>query len=68
MPWLIAVVVFAAYTAISLARYVQLAPGSWDLGIFTEYVRQLAHLRAPVVNIRGTGSTCSAIISSRSWA
>ena len=55
VPWLIAVVVFAAYTAISLARYVQLAPGSWDLGIFTEYVRQLAHLRAPVVNIRGTG-------------
>jgi uncharacterized membrane protein len=49
------VVVFAAYAAISLARYVQLAPGSWDLGIFTEYVRQLAHLRAPVVNIRGTG-------------
>ena len=55
VPWLIALVVFAAYTAISLCRYVQLAPGSWDLGIFTEYVRQLAHLRAPVVNIRGTG-------------
>ena len=55
MPWLIALVVFAAYAAISLSRYFQLAPGSWDLGIFTEYVRQLAHLRAPVVNIRGTG-------------
>jgi uncharacterized membrane protein len=55
VPWLIALGVFAVYVAISLARYVQLAPGSWDLGIFTEYVRQLAHLRAPVVNIRGTG-------------
>ena len=55
VPWLIALGVFAAYTAISLSRYFQLAPGSWDLGIFTEYVRQLAHLRAPVVNIRGTG-------------
>ncbi len=55
MPWLIALGVFAAYAAISLSRYFQLAPGSWDLGIFTEYVRQLAHLRAPVVNIRGTG-------------
>jgi uncharacterized membrane protein len=55
VPWLIALGVFAAYAAISLSRYFQLAPGSWDLGIFTEYVRQLAHLRAPVVNIHGTG-------------
>jgi uncharacterized membrane protein len=55
VPWLIALGVFVAYAAISLCRYFQLAPGSWDLGIFTEYVRQLAHLRAPVVNIRGTG-------------
>src|SRR3984957_13883830 len=55
VPWLIALGVFAVYAAISLSRYLQLAPGSWDLGIFTEYVRQLAHLRAPVVNIRGTG-------------
>ena len=53
VPWLIAVVVFAAYMVISLSRYVQFDPGSWDLGIFTEYVKQLAHLRAPVANIRG---------------
>ena len=55
VPWLIALGVFAVYAAISLSRYLRLAPGSWDLGIFTEYVRQLAHLRAPVVDIRGTG-------------
>jgi uncharacterized membrane protein len=55
VPWLIALGVFVVYAVISLSRYLQLAPGSWDLGIFTEYVRQLAHLRAPVVNIRGTG-------------
>ena len=55
VPWLIALAVFAAYATISLSRYLQLAPGSWDLGIFTEYVRQLAHLHAPVVNIRGAG-------------
>jgi uncharacterized membrane protein len=55
VPWLIAAVVLAAYLVISLSRYLQLAPGSWDLGIFTEYVRQLAHLRAPVVNIHGPG-------------
>ena len=53
--WLIVAVVLAAYLIISLSRYLRLAPGSWDLGIFTEYVRQLAHLRAPVVNIHGPG-------------
>jgi uncharacterized membrane protein len=55
VPWLIALAVFAAYTTISLFRYFRLDPGSWDLGIFTEYVRQIAHLRAPVVNIHGSG-------------
>ena len=55
VPWLIALVVFAGYTIISVSRYLRLAPGSWDLGIFTEYVKQLAHLHAPVVNIHGAG-------------
>jgi uncharacterized membrane protein len=55
VPWLIALAVFAAYSTISLFRYFRLDPGSWDLGIFTEYVRQIAHLRAPVVNIHGSG-------------
>jgi uncharacterized membrane protein len=55
VPWLIALAVFAAYATLSLSRYLHLDPGSWDLGIFTEDVRQLAHLHAPVVNIRGTG-------------
>ena len=55
MTWLIALATFAAYTTLSLARYVQLAPGSWDLGIYTQYVRQLADLHAPVVAIRGPG-------------
>jgi uncharacterized membrane protein len=55
VPWLIALAVFAGYLIISLSRYLRLAPGSWDLGIFTEYVKQIAHLNAPVVNIRGAG-------------
>jgi uncharacterized membrane protein len=55
VPWLIALVVFAGYSTISVSRYLQLNPGSWDLGIFTEYVKQLAHLHAPVVNIHGSG-------------
>ncbi len=55
VPWLIALAVFAAYTIISVSRYLRLDPGSWDLGIFTEDVKQLAHLHAPVVDIHGPG-------------
>jgi len=55
VAWLIALLTFLAYTVISVFRYLRLDPGSWDLGIFTEYVKQAAHLHAPVVTIRGTG-------------
>ena len=55
VPWLIAVGVFAAYTTISVFRYLRLQPSSWDLGIFTEYVKQYAHLRAPIVDARTPG-------------
>ena len=54
-PWLIALLVFAVYTTISLFRYLQLDPSSWDLGIFTDLVKQYAHLRAPVADVRGAG-------------
>jgi uncharacterized membrane protein len=50
--WGIAAVTLAVYCVISLSRLVQLDPASWDLGIFTEYVRQLVGLHAPVVDIR----------------
>ncbi|MGE5134627.1 MAG: DUF2079 domain-containing protein [Gemmatimonadota bacterium] len=53
--WLLALVAFAAYAAISVFRYLRLQPGSWDLGIYTEYVRQIAHLHMPVVPIRSPG-------------
>jgi uncharacterized membrane protein len=55
VPWLIALATFAAYTTLSVARYLRLDPGSWDLGIYTQYVSQFAHLHAPVVAIRGPG-------------
>jgi uncharacterized membrane protein len=55
VPWLVAVTVFAAYTPISVYRYLRRDPTSWDLGIFTEYVKQIAHLHAPIVDIRGPG-------------
>jgi uncharacterized membrane protein len=53
--WLIAAVVFGAYCTISLFRLITLNPSSWDLGIFTEYVKQIAHLHAPIVDIRTPG-------------
>jgi uncharacterized membrane protein len=55
VTWVIALAAFMAYDTLSVFRYLRLDPGSWDLGIFTEYVRQLAHLHAPVVAIRGAG-------------
>jgi uncharacterized membrane protein len=55
IPWLIALAVFATYLPISVFRYLRLDPTSWDLGIFTEYVKQYAGLHAPVVDIRGAG-------------
>jgi uncharacterized membrane protein len=54
-PWLIAGFVFAVYLALSLFKYLQLSPSSWDLGIFTEQVKQYAHLHAPVADVRGAG-------------
>ncbi|HEY2281392.1 MAG TPA: DUF2079 domain-containing protein [Streptosporangiaceae bacterium] len=54
-PWLIAGFVFAFYLVLSLFRYLQFNPASWDLGIFTEQIKQYAHLHAPVADIRGAG-------------
>jgi uncharacterized membrane protein len=53
--WATAAAVFGAYCIISLSRLVQLNPSSWDLGIYTEYVKQYAHLSAPIVDIRAPG-------------
>jgi uncharacterized membrane protein len=55
VAWIIASLVFAAYSALSLFRLFQLTPASWDLGIYTEYVKQLSLLRAPIVDVRGPG-------------
>jgi uncharacterized membrane protein len=55
ITWAIAGLVFGAYTVLSLFRLLTLTPSSWDLGIFTEYVKQYAHLHAPIVDVRGAG-------------
>jgi uncharacterized membrane protein len=52
---LIAAGVVAVYTVISVFRYLRRDPTSWDLGIFTEYVKQYAHLKAPIVDIKAAG-------------
>jgi uncharacterized membrane protein len=53
--WLIAGVVFALYLAIAVTRYLRFDPSSYDLGIFTEYVRQFSRLNAPIVDARTPG-------------
>jgi uncharacterized membrane protein len=53
--WGIAALVFGAYLVISLYRLWTLSPSSWDLGIFTEYVKQWANLHTPIVDVRGPG-------------
>jgi uncharacterized membrane protein len=55
VAWTIVAAVFCAYFTISLFRFLTLTPASWDLGIYTEYVKQLALLHAPVVDVRGPG-------------
>jgi uncharacterized membrane protein len=55
VAWTIAAAVFCAYFTISLFRLLTLTPSSWDLGIYTEYVKQLSLLRAPIVDVRGPG-------------
>jgi uncharacterized membrane protein len=51
----VAALAFGAYFTLSLFRLLQLNPTSWDLGIYTEYVKQLSVLHAPVVDVRGAG-------------
>jgi len=55
VTWVIVLAVFGSYAALSLFRLLQLNPTSWDLGIYTEYVKQYAHLQAPIVDIRAAG-------------
>jgi uncharacterized membrane protein len=49
--WLIASAVFGCYATLSVFRYLRLQPTTYDLGIFTEYVRQYSLLHAPFVGI-----------------
>jgi uncharacterized membrane protein len=53
--WVTSLAVFCAYLAISLFRLLQLNPSSWDLAVYTEYVKQVAGWHAPVADVRTAG-------------
>jgi uncharacterized membrane protein len=53
LPWVMALVFAALYATISVARFDRLATRSFDLGIFEQAVRHLAHLQAPIVDLEG---------------
>jgi uncharacterized membrane protein len=55
VAWAIAVLSFGAYFVLSLYRLLTLHPASYDLGIFTEFARQLSQLHAPVDDILAPG-------------
>src|SRR6185437_9186790 len=55
VTWLFAALSFGAYFVISLYRLLTLTPSSYDLGIFTELVRQFARFHAPVVGLLAPG-------------
>ena len=53
--WAVAAVTFGAYFVISLYKLLQLTPSSYDLGIYTEFVKQLSQLHAPIDDALGAG-------------
>lgn len=55
LPWLWALALAGAYSALSLSRYLRYEIRSWDLGIFTQTVAGYADLSAPVVDLKGPG-------------
>ncbi|MFC1413871.1 DUF2079 domain-containing protein [Streptacidiphilus sp. N1-12] len=55
-PHLVLAALFVlVYSTISIMRYTHYASMSWDNSIFVQEVDQYAHLRAPIVTIKGVG-------------
>jgi uncharacterized membrane protein len=54
-PWLWALLLALAYTALSVSNYLRYEIRSWDLGIFTQTIAGYARLDPPVVNLKGAG-------------
>ena len=45
----------AVYTVLSVAHYETAGAGSWDLGMFTEVIKQYAHFHSPIDDIKSPG-------------
>jgi uncharacterized membrane protein len=54
-PWLVVAVLTGVYTVLSVAHYETAGASSWDLGMFTEAVKQYAHFHAPIDDIKSPG-------------
>ncbi|MFD8144880.1 DUF2079 domain-containing protein [Streptomyces sp. NPDC059708] len=54
-PYALTAVLFAVYAALSVTRHLRMEDASYDLGIFEQAVRAYAHLRVPVVDLKGPG-------------
>lgn len=59
VPWLIALALFVAYSALPVSYYLQRHLGSDDLATLTEYVKPYAQQRAPVADVRRSPCRCS---------
>ena len=55
VTWAGATLIFGAYFAISLFRLLRLDAASFDLGVYTEYIRQLSLLHAPITDVQHPG-------------
>jgi uncharacterized membrane protein len=55
VPWALALVLFAIYTAISVLRHVRGLSTAYDLGIFEQVIRAYSELRAPISELKGPG-------------
>ncbi|MCX5198913.1 DUF2079 domain-containing protein [Streptomyces sp. NBC_00249] len=54
-PYGLAVLLFLAYSALSVGRHRRMEASSWDLGIYEQVVRAYAWLQPPVADLKGPG-------------
>ena len=55
VPYAWGAVLAAVYSVLSLTRFASLSTPSWDNAIFQQAIAGYAHLRAPIVDIKGPG-------------
>src|SRR5579863_3087880 len=55
VTWGCVTLIFGAYFAISLFRLLRLDAASFDLGVYTEYIKQLSLLHAPITDVQHPG-------------